>query len=728
VLSDSGIHPGDLYFIAVSYPGSGYPALQVFDSSTNGTLLHSSTDTMVSGKTVLRMVNVSGTQWSYNPEGALLTRNLGAGVQGALSGGNAAAALGGTAAGISLGRGNFVEIGTSITKMWNGTSGPYPTGVGGWLCSGSVGNVFAQMQDYNEGYLGSTLGQWYGGYYGTYAHPYSPAVTGSAGWIRIELGANDFNQSAFSLPSFSSTLDALYTEAHNDGYHIIAVTVTPRSDALTDWQEANRRAINNYIKHDTVLNSGTYRDVIEDRDAFTWPTYTSDPTISWDGVHPTALLGQLEARWLNNKFAGLPAANLNDATAGSTVMGMGLGGEYWGTSYATQMYLTSGTNLVLSTSVANAIGMVDYLYMNSGTYSGLEGQDFIDNNNSLTTPLGFGGLWNFSPPPAYSPGGITATGTAGAYFASGAGLTYTLPAALSGSTGFTMIAIESVATAPAADGGGNPVLSIFDGSNNEAMLLRYNAPRQTAGGIFQNSAGGDTFLNVTGTVPLGDAAAYVLCYDGTNGGYLRVKDLQGTIDQTVTSSAVGTVTPFNSTNIIAVHGRLAPNEGAPYAGTMQGWIIASGSMSATAVNAILSYWQKRLNGPVSYPLVAASGTAYVTGTNAAVVSGTLGQGTYRVTAELTTLGGNPAQIDPQFNFVSDLGTTGTYSGTLASGGASPVNWYNVDDQAAAGGAAGSSNWQALTVHTPGGAFVGSVIGSGTGQTDVDFVIEQLGGQ
>ena len=480
VLSDSGVHPGDLYFIPVSYPGSGYPTLQVFDSSTNGALLHSSTDTTVSGKTVLRLVNASGTQWSYNPEGALLTRNLAAGVQSALSISSAAAALGGTAAGISLGKGNFVEIGTSITKMYQPAT-PYPAGVGQWLCSGSAGSVFAQMQDFNEGYLGSSLGQWYGGYYATYAHPLAPAVTGSAGWIRIELGANDFDQAGFNLATFSSTLDALYTEAHNDGYHIIAVTVTPRGDSLTDWQEANRRGINYYIKHDTVLNSGTYRDVIEDRDAFTWPSYTSDTTISWDGVHPTALLGQLEARWLNNKFAGLPSANLADTTAGNTAFSLGLGGEQVATAYTSGLYLTS-TSGVSAATAANAITAINNIFL-TGTFNYLLGQDFADNNGSLIAPMGFGGLWTAQP--YGSQPGITSLSGTGAYFASGAALQYIPPSALSGTTAFTVMCIESVPTAPASNGPGNPLMALFSG-NNGGTMIDHGGPAnyQTAEGFF----------------------------------------------------------------------------------------------------------------------------------------------------------------------------------------------------------------------------------------------------
>jgi hypothetical protein len=50
VLSDSNVHPGDKFDVAISYPGSTYPSLQIFDSSTNGTVLHSSTDTSVAGK------------------------------------------------------------------------------------------------------------------------------------------------------------------------------------------------------------------------------------------------------------------------------------------------------------------------------------------------------------------------------------------------------------------------------------------------------------------------------------------------------------------------------------------------------------------------------------------------------------------------------------------------------------------------------------------------------
>jgi hypothetical protein len=141
----------------------------------------------------------------------------------------------------------------------------------------------------------------------------------------------------------------------------------------------------------------------------------------------------------------------------------------------------------------------------------------------------------------------------------------------------------------------------------------------------------------------------------------------------------------------------------------------------------LGYWQKRLAATVTYPLIVASGTAYVTGTNTTVVSGTLSEGTYLVTAELTTGTGNGATFDPCFTFASDIGTTGTYCGVNGPAG-TPDNWTDGNGDDSAAGASVVESFVGEMVHTPGGAYVGSVIGNVAGQTEADFVIEQLGAQ
>jgi hypothetical protein len=83
-LSDAGIHAGDVYLIAVSYPASTNPTLSVFDSGTSGTLLDSSTGSAVAGSTTLEFVNTTGTAWVAFHKGAILTRNIAAGVLPAL--------------------------------------------------------------------------------------------------------------------------------------------------------------------------------------------------------------------------------------------------------------------------------------------------------------------------------------------------------------------------------------------------------------------------------------------------------------------------------------------------------------------------------------------------------------------------------------------------------------------------------------------------------------------
>jgi hypothetical protein len=86
-LSDAGGREGDVYLISVSYPGQAGAALNVFDSGTGGTLLTSSSSSGIAGSTTLEFVNVTGTAWVHFPKGAILTKDLGAGVQTALKGG-----------------------------------------------------------------------------------------------------------------------------------------------------------------------------------------------------------------------------------------------------------------------------------------------------------------------------------------------------------------------------------------------------------------------------------------------------------------------------------------------------------------------------------------------------------------------------------------------------------------------------------------------------------------
>jgi hypothetical protein len=237
-------------------------------------------------------------------------------------------------------------------------------------------------------------------------------------------------------------------------------------------------------------------------------------------------------------------------------------------------------------------------------------------------------------------------------FASGQGLQYTTPAALSGTIGFTMIYLETVATAPGFDSAGNGALTIWNGASKSAGIFRFNAPYQTMCAALLDSNGVQHNLTVTGTVPLGDVQAGVLTYDGTNGSYFRVKDLQGSIDTTTTGTC-GTITPFNSTEEITVHGQLGPNQGAPYASTVPGWLMSSGSMTTWQINAILTAWQARLqyNPPTSQSggssssgtataLALSSGTIVATGPGVAIVNGTLeGTGSNGGVTQIATSGG-----------------------------------------------------------------------------------------
>jgi hypothetical protein len=86
ILSDSGAETGGQIDLPISYPAtaSNPITLEVYDSGTAGTLLHTGTATGIAGPAFLHFVNITGTQWIYTPKGDLPTRKLGAGVQAAL--------------------------------------------------------------------------------------------------------------------------------------------------------------------------------------------------------------------------------------------------------------------------------------------------------------------------------------------------------------------------------------------------------------------------------------------------------------------------------------------------------------------------------------------------------------------------------------------------------------------------------------------------------------------
>jgi hypothetical protein len=577
-----------------------------------------------------------------------------------------------TSGAITRGTGNFVEIGTSITAMYNGLGGTAPIGVGGWLTSGSTGRVFNQYEDYNFGYLGSTLYQWQGaGYYNTFTgggngqptygispHQASPAVSGTPGWIRIELGANDFDQVAFNVVTWGGTLDALYSQAHNDGYHIMAVTITPRSDALSDWQEANRTAANNYILHDTVLNSGTFRDWIEDRSKFVGGQYERDTTISWDGIHPAALLAQLEATWIDHLFGGLPAPTLSEQTNSNSTQAS-FGAAYYASLYASQMSLTSGSNIILApTAIANGMSLISTLYA-SGTWFSLMGQDFMDNNGGLGVPnqtgananaLGFGGLWQTTTPPTtpFGIAGTSETGTAGIYLSTNQTLMYTLPTPFTtGSGAVTMIDIDMVPTVPGNNSDGNISFGTVSGAGAAILALQHGdlandgVNNQTLHGIAGTAGGSYTGIAVTGTVPLGHFEAGVVILDNVGGIYLRVKDLQGTLDVTNAATGAPQYSVYSGFPYLMVHGRGGPNEGSNFNAYYAGHILVSGSMSPAAVNSYLAWWSNRLNPAIGQwgnlgSVTLASGTGAVTSPHLYNMAG------YQLVENGTNIGLRPA--------------------------------------------------------------------------------------
>ena len=82
-LSAAGAQAGDLWEINVTYPASANPTLNFVDLASSATLLSSPNTLGNAGTTTLQFA-FTGTNWVHYAKGALLTKNLGAGVQTAL--------------------------------------------------------------------------------------------------------------------------------------------------------------------------------------------------------------------------------------------------------------------------------------------------------------------------------------------------------------------------------------------------------------------------------------------------------------------------------------------------------------------------------------------------------------------------------------------------------------------------------------------------------------------
>ena len=223
VLPDTGFHSGDVYFIPVTYPASTNPRLQIFDSGTGGTLLHSSTGTAIAGSTVLRFVNVTGTAWSFNPEGAVLQRNLGAVVYSAL--GAAPNSSAGLLTGSSVGVYSAVS-GLTVTSSAPGqfTLGGTPSLSGSAAQSGTAGALSptalvpaSQVRSFNPSALHSFGDSVTAGYYVAPAQAYPTLLANDLGAIvnnyaiSGDLAADVAALQVFPNENPGATDNALYT-------------------------------------------------------------------------------------------------------------------------------------------------------------------------------------------------------------------------------------------------------------------------------------------------------------------------------------------------------------------------------------------------------------------------------------------------------------------------------------------------------------------------------------
>jgi hypothetical protein len=250
-------------------------------------------------------------------------------------------------------------------------------------------------------------------------------------------------------------------------------------------------------------------------------------------------------------------------------------------------------------------------------------------------------------------------------------------------------------------------MALFSG-NNGGTMIDHGGPAnyQTAEGFFQSKSGTQTVLAVSGTVPLNDLTAYTLIFDGTSGGYFRATDLQGVLDSS-TATSVGQVTPLVDGNQLGIKSRQDTGT-AVYADTVAMWLVASGSMSPTAVNGIINYWKNRLapasitaaalgSGTFTTVAPSANGAAFVlissttilssTNANQVLLTGSASTNeTIYLDCMITPISDGAGSIGPVFS------GTGVVAGAYSAGFDEAEFWNDLEGNANENGSGVAYSW------------------------------------
>ncbi len=123
--------------------------------------------------------------------------------------------------------------------------------------------------------------------YPTGAHVNRPPTSTDVGWCFVHGGGNDISDGVTPAVVYGY-LKSLWASSRADGYHVMALTVLPR----TAWGSASAGAVtalNNLILSDPSL----YDDVVRVDLVLTNP---ADTTMFYDGTHPTMAGAQLVAQ------------------------------------------------------------------------------------------------------------------------------------------------------------------------------------------------------------------------------------------------------------------------------------------------------------------------------------------------------------------------------------------------------------------------------------------------
>ncbi len=264
---------------------------------------------------------------------------------------------------------NFVFIGDSLTAGYPLTSAySYPVQAQALPFFLNRGTSYTMGE--TGGYCSTLLTN-----YPTIAHPYRPAGSITRSYVFIECGHNDLVSLAQTDTAVFASLQAVYSEAHADGFIVVAFTVA-KATSFNASAETYRQALNDRIRGANVQQQGAAGwDYLIDFDwLFTDPT--NEKWFQPGGVHLTAAGYSVLARYVNQVM--MTGGGLNVAQVGNPSQASEIRGWCAGTASSSTTIAPFGFGQGTTTScagepgtvggfLATHNGLLQHLYISAGT-------------------------------------------------------------------------------------------------------------------------------------------------------------------------------------------------------------------------------------------------------------------------------------------------------------------------------------------------------------------------